>query len=73
MNFIRVKRKVSGSLDHQERSLKVITLRKLGLWVDNQLEGEGQEIRVDGTKYFGHFRNGKKDGRCLVYFRDGTK
>lgn len=37
------------------------------------MEGEGQELRFDGSRYFGQFLNGKKTGRCLIYFKDGCK
>ncbi|CAD8181786.1 unnamed protein product [Paramecium pentaurelia] len=44
-----------------------------GLWIDNAIQGEGQEIKIDGTKYFGQFYNGKKDGRGILILNDGCK
>lgn len=37
------------------------------------LQGEGQEIKNDGTKFYGYFVNGKKEGRGIQYFKDGCK
>ncbi|CAD8068837.1 unnamed protein product [Paramecium sonneborni] len=44
-----------------------------GIWINNQLEGEGQEIKADGTIFYGQFYNGKKQGKGIQMFPDGCK
>ncbi|CAD8089788.1 unnamed protein product [Paramecium sonneborni] len=44
-----------------------------GIWINNLLEGEGQEIKTDGTRFFGQFYNGKKQGKGMQVFLDGCK
>ncbi|CAK71879.1 unnamed protein product (macronuclear) [Paramecium tetraurelia] len=44
-----------------------------GLWTNNVLNGEGQEIRSDGSKYFGQFKDGQKNGKGIIYYKDGCK
>ncbi|CAD8082511.1 unnamed protein product [Paramecium sonneborni] len=44
-----------------------------GLWIDNTIQGEGQEIKIDGSRYFGQFCNGKKEGRGILMLKDGCK
>ncbi|CAD8132792.1 unnamed protein product [Paramecium pentaurelia] len=44
-----------------------------GIWINNQLQGEGQELKNDGTTYFGQFWNSRKQGRGIQMFPDGCK
>ncbi|CAD8168251.1 unnamed protein product [Paramecium octaurelia] len=44
-----------------------------GIWINNQLQGEGQEIKSDGTTYQGQFWDGRKQGRGIQMFSDGCK
>ncbi|CAD8077452.1 unnamed protein product [Paramecium primaurelia] len=44
-----------------------------GIWIDNNLSGEGQEFRKDGQRYYGQFQDGQKNGQGIIYFKDGCK
>ncbi|CAD8100272.1 unnamed protein product [Paramecium sonneborni] len=44
-----------------------------GCWIDNRLQGNGIEIRKNGIKYEGQFKNGIIDGRGQFIFPDGRK
>ncbi|CAK56847.1 unnamed protein product (macronuclear) [Paramecium tetraurelia] len=44
-----------------------------GIWIDNNLSGEGQEFRKDGQRYYGQFQDGQKNGQGIIYFKDGYK
>ncbi|CAK86873.1 unnamed protein product (macronuclear) [Paramecium tetraurelia] len=44
-----------------------------GIWINNQLQGEGQEMKSDGTTYQGQFWDGRKQGRGIQMFSDGCK
>ncbi|CAK94999.1 unnamed protein product (macronuclear) [Paramecium tetraurelia] len=44
-----------------------------GIWINNQLQGEGQELRSDGTTYQGQFWAGRKEGRGIQMFADRCK
>ncbi|KAM3139589.1 hypothetical protein pb186bvf_008234 [Paramecium bursaria] len=44
-----------------------------GMWFNNVIHGEAQEIKADGTKYYGYFQQGIKQGKGLLYFKDSCK
>ncbi|CAK83575.1 unnamed protein product (macronuclear) [Paramecium tetraurelia] len=40
---------------------------------DNTIQIEGQEIKSYGSKYFGQFQYGNKEGRGILILSDGSK
>ncbi|CAD8084811.1 unnamed protein product [Paramecium sonneborni] len=55
-----------GIFQSQKRIVK-------GIWKDNNLQGEGQEFRKDGQRYYGQFQDGQKNGQGIIYYKDGCK
>lgn len=44
-----------------------------GLWDANGMQGEGEEIYPDGSKFVGEYKNGKRKGKGTMYHANGKK
>ena len=55
-----------------ENTVENIDEQNEGKFINGKLEGNGKYIWENGQYYIGQWKNGKKHGKGIIYYKDGT-